>query len=60
MSSFFAIVSIRLVRCKAVEGTVDTPLRTTAKIVKLFGKTSIVWEIQQPKMKDILKLEWVW
>jgi hypothetical protein len=50
----------KFVKCKTIHGTVDKPLKTTAKIVDLFGKKSIVWEVEQPKMKQVLKLEWVW
>jgi hypothetical protein len=46
--------------CKTVTGTLDKPHETTAKIVDLFGKKSIVWEIDRPKTNEVLKLEWIW
>ncbi len=50
----------RLVKCKVVEGMADKQVRTDAKITELFGEQAIVWEIQNPKLKDIYKLEWLW
>ena len=50
----------RLVKCKVVEGVADKQLRTDAKITELFGETAIVWDIQNPNLKDIYKLEWLW
>lgn len=48
------------VTCKTVDGTQDKPVKTTAKILDLFGRKSIVWEIDQPRTKEVLKLEWIW
>jgi hypothetical protein len=50
----------RLVKCKVVEGVADKQVRTDAKITELSGEQSIVWDIQNPKLKDIYKLEWLW
>jgi hypothetical protein len=50
----------KFVQCKSIHGTTDKPLKTSAKIVDLFGQKSIVWEVDQPAMKQILKLEWLW
>jgi hypothetical protein len=50
----------RLVKCKVVEGVDDKQVRTDAKITELFGEQGIIWEIQNPKLKDIYKLEWLW
>jgi hypothetical protein len=50
----------RLVKCKVVEGVADKQLRTNAKITELSGGQGIVWDIHNPKLKDIYKLEWLW
>jgi hypothetical protein len=50
----------RLIRCKRVIGLTETQIGTGATITKLFGQTAIVWEIEQPKLGDIYKLEWRW
>lgn len=50
----------RLVKCKVVEGVADKQLRTDAKITELFGEQGILWDIQNPTLKDIYKLEWLW
>lgn len=47
-------------KCKIVEGTTDRPIKTVAQIVDLFGKKSIVWEVQNPTVNEVLKLEWTW
>jgi hypothetical protein len=48
------------VKCKVVEGVADKQVMTAAKITELSGEKGIVWEIQNPKLKDIYKLEWLW
>lgn len=48
------------IKCKVVEGVTNKQLRTDAKITGLSGEQGIVWEIQNPKLKNIYKLEWVW
>ena len=50
----------KLVRCKTVEGTREKPANSAAKLVELFGKKSIVWEVEQPKARGIFKVEWSW
>jgi hypothetical protein len=50
----------RRVKCKVVEGVTDKQVKTNAKITQLSGETCIVWEIQNPKLRDIFKLEWLW
>jgi len=50
----------KLVRCKRVVGLTENQISTEATITELFGKTAVVWEIQQPALGDIYKLEWVW
>jgi hypothetical protein len=48
------------VRCKAIEGTVHKWLRQTAQLVELFGRKSIVWELDEPAPHAVFKLEWSW
>jgi hypothetical protein len=48
------------VSCRIVDGTLNKPAKTTAKILDLFGRKSIVWEIDHPQTKEVLKLEWIW
>jgi hypothetical protein len=50
----------KLVRCKVVEGVTNTQLSTDARITGLSGGQGIVWDIENAKLKDIYKLEWVW
>jgi hypothetical protein len=50
----------RLVKCKIIKGVADKQVRTDAKITELSGEQGIVWDIQNPKLKDIYKLEWLW
>ena len=50
----------RQLKCKVVEGVADKQVRTDAKITELSGEQAIIWEIQNPKLKDIYKLEWLW
>jgi hypothetical protein len=48
------------VRCKAIEGTEHKWLRRTAQMVELFGRKSIVWELDEPALHAAFKLEWSW
>ena len=48
------------VRCTQLLGLTAATLTTGAEIVKLFGQPSIVWEVDQPALGDIYKLEWRW
>jgi hypothetical protein len=48
------------VRCKTIEGTVDKLLKQTAQMVELYGRKSIVWEINEPAANAVFKLEWSW
>jgi hypothetical protein len=50
----------KLVKCKMVEGVSIRQLKTEARIIELSGEQGIVWEIPNPKLKEIYKLEWVW
>ena len=50
----------KLVRCKTLDGTREQPANNAAKLVELFGRKSIVWEVEQPKARGIFKVEWSW
>jgi hypothetical protein len=52
--------SPKSVRCKAIEGTVDKLVKQTAQMVELYGRKSIVWEVDEPGAHAVLKLEWSW
>src|SRR5262249_24940195 len=41
------------IACKKIEGTMDQPLKTNAQCLELYGTQSIIWEIENPKMKEI-------
>jgi len=49
-----------LIRCKRVVGLAEQQMKTTASITRLSGQPAIVWEIDQPKLGEIYKLEWHW
>jgi hypothetical protein len=49
-----------LVRCFAVEGTVDREIAVAGSIVELFGKKGIVWRLDKPVAGGIYKLAWRW
>jgi len=48
------------VRCSAIEGTVDKLVKQTARIIELYGRKSIIWEVDEPEAHVIFKLEWSW
>jgi hypothetical protein len=48
------------VRCKAIEGTIDKLVKQTAQMVELYGRKSIVWEVDEPGAHAVFKLEWSW
>lgn len=48
------------VTCKTIKGLLEKPAPSTAKILDIFGRKSIVWEVDNPKVEEVLKLEWVW
>ena len=50
----------KVIRCKTVEGTHYKFARTTARLVELYGRKSIVWEVDDPKEKQVFKVEWIW
>ena len=52
--------SPKSVRCKAIQGTADKLVKQTAQIVELYGRKSIVWELEKPRAHAVFKLEWSW
>jgi len=46
--------------CKMLDGAIEKPVVSTAKLIDLFGQKSIVWEVTKPKLHQALKLEWTW
>ena len=48
------------VRCMAIQGTVDKLVKQTARMVELYGRKSIVWELDEPGAHTVFKLEWSW
>ena len=50
----------KLFRCKRVAGLLETQVRAEAKAMELFGRHALVWEIDQPSLGNIYKLEWRW
>ena len=50
----------KLVRSKTLVGLAHKQLGHGAAITELFGQPAIVWEIDNPKLGDIYKLEWRW
>jgi hypothetical protein len=51
---------VKTVRCKIVEGLASRQIKTGARLAGLIDDDCVVWEIREPKVKDIFKLEWVW
>ena len=49
-----------LLRCKRLLGLFEYHIATSAVITELFGRPSVVWEINHPKQGEIYKLEWRW
>jgi hypothetical protein len=49
-----------LVRCKRLSGLTEYQIRTDATISRLFGHPAVIWEIPEPALGDIYKLEWRW
>ena len=48
------------VKCKILEGNTEKLANKSAKILDLFGRRSIVWDVDQPRATDVMKVEWVW
>jgi len=49
-----------LLRCKLLNGLEETQLPTSARLVHLHGYPTAVWDLPQPVLGKIYKLEWVW
>ena len=50
----------KTVACTMLEGTLEKPAASSAVLVDLFGRRSIVWDIANPKLDQVAKLEWTW
>ena len=50
----------KLVVSKIVQGASEKPAGTSARLIHLYGRKSIVWEITKPKPHQAFKLEWTW
>lgn len=50
----------KLVGCKRVIGLLELPTAPEVTSTELFGRPAILWEIMDPKLGDIYKLEWRW
>jgi hypothetical protein len=50
----------RLVKCKLVNGMIDKQIQTNAKSLNAFDQSCIIWELEEPRWKDVYKLEWYW
>jgi hypothetical protein len=48
------------VRFFILEGTTEREISTTASIIELFGQNAIVWQLENPRLKDIYKITWHW
>ena len=49
-----------LPRCKLLNGLEETQLPTSARLVHLHEYPIALWELPQPLLGAIYKLEWVW
>lgn len=49
-----------LLRCKLLNGLEETQLPTSARLMHLHGSPTVVWELPQPRLGTIYKLEWLW
>ena len=50
----------KLIVSTIVHGASEKPATTPARLVHLYGRKSIVWDIAKPKPHQALKLEWTW
>ena len=50
----------KLARSKQLTGLTQKQIAHGATITELFGQRAIVWDIEDPKLGDIYKLEWRW
>lgn len=50
----------KLIVSKVVQGASEKPSSASARLVHLYGRKSIVWDIAKPKPNQAFKLEWTW
>ncbi len=50
----------KLVASKIIEGASEKPASTPARLIDLYGRKSILWDIARPKPHQAFKLEWTW
>lgn len=48
------------VACKILDGAFEKPAGSTAQLIDLFGRRSVVWDVANPNVHQALKLEWIW
>ncbi|WP_194483308.1 hypothetical protein [Bradyrhizobium sp. CCBAU 21365] len=49
-----------LLRCKRLVGLAEYQMKTSVRTATLFGRPSVMWEIKEPQLGEIYKLEWRW
>ena len=49
-----------LVKCKHLVGLIDRRVATTADVLESADGKLIVWDLENPQINDVYKLEWVW
>lgn len=57
---FPAARSPKSVACKILDGASEKPADSTARTIDLFGRKSVVWDVANPDVHQVLKLEWIW
>ena len=50
----------KLIVSKIVQGASEKPAGTSARLIQLYGRKSVVWDIAKPKPHQAFKLEWTW
>ena len=50
----------KLIVSKIIQGASEKPAGTSARLIHLYGRKSIVWDIVKPKPHQAFKLEWTW
>jgi hypothetical protein len=48
------------ISCDVIDGVTEKPSVNGARLLDLFGQTSIVWEVSNPNLHQTLKLGWIW
>lgn len=49
-----------LLRCKIIAGLIVTQIATAARLTQLHGCPTAIWDISDPPLDKIYKLEWCW